>query len=121
MFALDLIAGLIAVAQAPQAPQAPPAPTAEPQSQVEVVAPPPRRVCRMVQQRGSHLSARRVCETPQEREAAIEETQRAIAESIESTNARQFADLPRPQGPIGTEVRDRDRGNIRLCGMRGPC
>lgn len=125
MLAFDLVIALAAMSQAPEAPQAPPAPAAELQSQVEVVAPTPRRVCRMVQQRGSHLAARRVCETPQERESAIEQSQREIGESIDSTNSRQFADRWQPSDersvPMGNEVPVRDRGNIRTCGMRGPC
>jgi len=117
MLAFDLIVSMLAMSQAPEAPQAAQAPTAEPQSQVEVVAPTPRRVCRMVQQRGSHLNARRVCETTEERDARIEEAQRDIADTLEATNSRAFADRWQPD----SAARQAERGNIRLCGMRGPC
>jgi len=111
MLEFGLILAALAMSQAPEAPQAPPAPTAEPQSQVEVVAPTPRRVCRMVPKRGSHLTGRRVCQTPDERQTELDETQREMEDAIRNTLDRQ-----RSNG-FGSGVGAR-RGNISACGLR---
>jgi len=117
MFAFDMIVAVVAMSQAPEAPQAPPAPSAQPQQQVEVVAPTPRRVCRMVPQRGSHLTGRRVCQTVEEREQEVEETQRMWEDALTNTLDRQ-----RGTGYVqgGNSVSAR-RGFISRCGLRGPC
>jgi len=85
MFAVIISMALAQTAAAPPAGIAPTGvtPTAVPQVPVEVVAPQqPRRICRIERDTSTRISARRICQTVEERTQEREQAQRTTEETV---------------------------------------
>jgi hypothetical protein len=95
---------------------------------IEVIGPqqtrPDRMICVLEEQTASRVARPRTCRRQSEWARNREESQRAIAGLIDSSNSQQFANRPREQGPMGPGVHEpsrADRGGVSRCGLRGPC
>ena len=117
MIALDIV--LAALAQAPvSAPAQGASPVPVPVPNVEVVGPNLERrvICHTITPSGSHISARRICRTAAQIEAARDRWQNEAAEDVRSTMQRTDNFLVRSpfssrQQPIGLrDVRQENRG-----------
>jgi len=118
MLALDIM--LLALAHAPAQNAAP-----VPRPDVEVIGPRTRLVCRIITPSGSHITARRVCQTVAEIEEQRDRAQQEAGLDVRSTNRRTNEMLEnsgygnwvrsRTETPVGvTDVRPVQQCRIRM-------